>query len=168
MRCSGWLVTTTAHRVRNAMTVCDPFWEYTALEDMDEQQWESLCDGCGRCCLQKLEDSDTGDVYFTSVACRMLDLVTCRCKDYPNRRSLVPDCTMVRPLTPEKQQWLPESCAYRRLAAGKALPAWHPLVSGDADSVHRAGISVGEYARDETSVPLKDYQQHIIHFSPYK
>lgn len=141
-----------------------PFWERLTLDELDDEQWESLCDGCGRCCLQKLEDVDTGEVHFTDIACRMLDCEKSRCRDYVRRFEHVPDCTQVRPLTPQKTQWLPESCAYRLLAEGRPLHAWHPLISGSADSVHDAGISVGRYAIPEDQVPLNLYQQHIIQF----
>jgi len=141
-----------------------PFWERLSLDELDDQQWESLCDGCGRCCLQKLEDEDSGTVYFTDIACRLLDCSTSRCQDYDRRFDQVPDCTQVRPLTEQKKQWLPTTCAYRLLAEGKPLRAWHPLVSGSAETVHTAGISIGRIATSEISIPLEHYEQHIIHF----
>lgn len=142
----------------------DRFWERTALEDMTDSQWEALCDGCGRCCLQKLEDIDTAQIYFTDIACQLLDLKTCRCGSYSNRFSLVPDCTQVRPLTAEKKAWLPPTCAYKLLADQQPLPQWHPLISGDPQSVHLAGISVCNTAVSENEVASSSYQEHIIEF----
>jgi len=139
-----------------------PFWETTPLAAMSEAEWESLCDGCGRCCLQKLEDEDTGDVHFTRVACRLLDTATCRCRDYAHRRRHVEDCLSVRPLTDEKRGWLPSSCAYRRLDEGRGLADWHPLVSGDRDSVRRAGISVAGRVVSELDVPVHELMRHLV------
>lgn len=118
------------------------FWETTPMEEMTTRQWESLCDGCGRCCLEKLEDEDTGEVFYTSVACRFLNIEICRCSVYEKRAALASECLF---LTPEKARtidWLPATCAYRLLAEGKPLEWWHPLVSGDPDTIHQAGISV--------------------------
>jgi hypothetical protein len=121
-----------------------PFWQVKALDALNDAEWESLCDGCGRCCLNKLEDEDTGEIYWTDVACRLLDHHTCRCGDYANRWETVPDCVKLDPTEVQEQRytWLPPTCAYRLIAAGQDLYWWHPLVSGDPDTVHAAGISV--------------------------
>ena len=142
----------------------EPFWKTTPLDRMTRAQWESLCDGCGRCCLHKLEDEETGEVFYTDVACRLLDLKTCRCTRYADRRRLVPTCL---PLTPQEvaaRHWLPDSCAYRRLARNQDLAHWHPLVSGDPESVHRAGKSVRGWAVGEDHVPADRQVVHIVAF----
>lgn len=118
------------------------FWKTTALEDMNREEWESLCDGCGKCCLYKIEDEDTGEIAFTNVACKLLDAKTCQCSDYKNRKKHVPDCQVFNARKVRKLHWLPSTCAYRLLAEGKDLPRWHPLVSGHRATVHNAGASV--------------------------
>jgi len=120
------------------------FWKRKSLAEMNRDEWESLCDGCALCCLQKLEDEDTGDIYFTDIACRLLDTDSCRCTDYAARAKLVASCLVLSADKPEAFRWLPATCAYRLLAAGADLPDWHPLVTGDPDSVHDAGISARE------------------------
>jgi uncharacterized protein len=135
------------------------FWQTLTLTEMDAAQWESLCDGCGKCCLHKLEDEDSGEVYVCNVACRLLDLQTCRCGNYANRKQLVPDCTVLTAANIAEFHWLPQTCAYRLLAEGKPLADWHPLLSGDASTVHSAGISVR--GRVVNEVDADDLQHHI-------
>jgi hypothetical protein len=139
-----------------------PYWNTKTLEEMTTGEWESLCDGCGRCCLHKLEDIDTGLYFYTNVACRLLDSETCRCKDYSNRKSLVKDCLVLSPAGRENYSWLPTTCAYRRLANGMALEWWHPLVSGDPDTVHHARISVRSRTVCEKTVRKEQLEDHII------
>lgn len=135
------------------------FWEQTPLAEMDAAQWESLCDGCGKCCLHKLEDEDSGEVYVCNVACHLLDIEACRCSDYAARQRLVSACTVLTPERIAEFQWLPETCAYRLLAQGRPLFDWHPLISHDPQSVHAAGISVRGRVVSETEV--EDLQQHL-------
>ena len=139
------------------------YWEDTPLSRMTRAEWEALCDGCGKCCLNKLEDDDTGEVALTRIACRLFDGATCRCRHYANRHAHVPECITLDPVTIARHlYWLPDSCAYKRLYRGEGLPRWHPLVTGDPDSVHAAGISVRGITLPETQVPEDDWEDHII------
>lgn len=135
-----------------------PFWKTKSLEAMDQAEWESLCDGCGRCCLHKLRHDDDGSLSFTNVACHLLNIDSCRCGNYAQRQRYVPDCVQLTPATVREVDWLPPSCAYRRLAEGKDLAWWHPLVSGDPATVHEAGISVrGRAVSERVAGPLEHH-----------
>lgn len=139
------------------------FWETKALNEMTREEWESLCDGCAKCCLHKLEDEDTGDVYYTKVVCRYMD-EQCRCTEYQRRNELVPNCVWLKPEDVEEFHWLPSTCAYRLVAENKPLPDWHPLISGNAQSVHRAGVSIKGRALSEEYVHPDGMEEHIIHW----
>lgn len=138
----------------------EKFWETKTLAQMTHTEWESLCDGCGKCCLHKLQDEDTGELAFTNAACRLLDRETARCSDYAHRRIKVPDCVRLTAKSAAKFNWLPATCAYRLLAEGKPLFPWHHLVCGDPEAVHRAGISVrGRVVSEDKVIDLED---HIV------
>jgi len=131
---------------------------------MSKAEWESLCDGCGKCCLQKLEDDETGRIHLTVVACRLLDIEACRCSDYTQRRTRVGECVQLRPDNVLKLE-LPGTCAYRRLAEGRELPSWHPLVTGDPSSVHTASMSVRGWAVSERDVPEEELENYVVAWS---
>ncbi|MGU3574425.1 YcgN family cysteine cluster protein [Brucellaceae bacterium C25G] len=141
-----------------------PFWQTKTLEEMNRQEWESLCDGCGQCCLHKLRDYDTDEIYFTTVGCTLLDNNTCQCTDYQNRKKIVPDCIFLTPEIVEEVDWLPPTCAYLLVARGQDLQWWHPLVSGSRDTVHEAGISMkGKItAYDHEMEDDEDYIPHMV------
>jgi uncharacterized cysteine cluster protein YcgN (CxxCxxCC family) len=143
-----------------------PFWKTKSLQEMTEAEWESLCDGCGKCCLIGLEDEDTGEIYLTDVSCKLLDAQTCRCKDYDNRKSQVPDCVKLTPANVGELGWLPRTCAYRLVHEGRDLFAWHPLVSGDPESVHRANVSVQGKVRSEKGVKTRHLIKRITKWDP--
>ncbi|MBV1916849.1 MAG: YcgN family cysteine cluster protein [Sphingomonadaceae bacterium] len=133
------------------------FWE-KPLDSLTREQWESLCDGCGQCCLHKVEDADSGEIFSTNVACKLLDLKTGRCSDYRHRRALVPDCLRLTPRSAGELEWLPQTCAYRLRAHGDPLPEWHYLISGDRDAVHAQGISViGKVVSETEAGPLEHH-----------
>ncbi|MGL1922053.1 MAG: YcgN family cysteine cluster protein [Hyphomicrobiales bacterium] len=138
------------------------FWEEKSLSQMNDPEWESLCDGCGKCCLIKLEDEDTGEIIFTNMACKLLDLKTCQCSDYANRANFVPDCIKMKQDDIRNYGWLPKSCAYRILDEGRRLPDWHPLISGDPKSVLRAGISAVGRIVSEEGIDDEDAVDYIV------
>ncbi len=140
----------------------EPFWKRKTLAQLDQEEWESLCDGCGLCCLQKLEDEDDGSVYYTRIACKLLDRDTCRCTDYPNRRAQVPDCIQLTAAQADEFKWLPPTCAYRLIAEGKDLLPWHPLVCGDPDAVHAARVSYAGRMLCESQVKEDDWEDYLI------
>lgn len=137
-----------------------PFWRRKTLTEMTRGEWESLCDGCAKCCLFKLEDEDTGEIHQTNVCCQLLDLDTCRCTRYGERSKLVPSCVTLEPHHLDEFDWLPTTCAYRLLHEGEDLPDWHPLVSGDPNSVAESGHSIRERCIPETEVD--DLQDHLV------
>lgn len=129
----------------------EPFWKTKSLTEMTPQEWESLCDGCAKCCLLKLEDEDTGEIAYTRLHCRLLDADLCRCSDYENRKQHVPDCVILTPKSVAEIKWMPKSCAYRRISEGRGLPDWHHLVSGDRNRVHEEGHSImGDTVSEDT------------------
>ncbi|WP_158818708.1 YcgN family cysteine cluster protein [Methylocapsa sp. S129] len=140
-----------------------PFWRAKTLEDMSTREWESLCDGCGRCCLVKLEDEDSGEIHFTDIGCKLLDGESCRCTDYSHRRRRVRDCVKLTPEAVRSLSWLPVTCAYRVVAEGRDLAWWHPLVSGSDQTVHDAGVSVrGRVSASEEDVPVELWPDRIV------
>ncbi len=151
----------TNHIDRRGLT--KRFWERKPLSQLNDQEWEALCDGCGKCCLNKLEDEDTGEVALTCVACRLLDDESCQCAQYPIRHQFVPECVVLTPKNiAEIAYWMPETCAYRLLFDGKPLYDWHSLNSGTAQTVHDAGISVQGWTVPEFEVPEDEWEDHII------
>ena len=138
------------------------FWESKSLAEMDDAEWESLCDGCARCCMLKLEDEDSGQIAYTSIVCRYLDQDSCTCTHYPERHELVPDCVELDAAAALKFTWLPLTCAYRRLAEGQPLQWWHPLISGSSETVHEAGISVRGKIISEQHIHPDEIEEHVI------
>jgi len=136
------------------------FWEDTPLDKLDRGQWEALCDGCGKCCVHKLEDEETGELMPTNVSCRLLDRTTAQCSDYKHRHAFIPECVRLTPAKLKTIDWLPGSCAYRLRADGKPLPEWHYLNSGDRDSIHRAGMSVRGWTVSEDDAG--ELEHHLI------
>jgi len=144
------------------MSKKQPFWKTISFDQMTPEQWESLCDGCGRCCLYKFEDVDTHEFFYTNVVCRFLDLETCQCTVYSERKEKMPSCIILSPTRIPKLTWLPDTCAYRLVNEGKDLPKWHPLVSGDPLTVHQAGISIQNKAIPEQDIDMRDLENYII------
>ena len=138
------------------------FWEKKTLQQMTTEEWELLCDGCGLCCLVKIEDEESGEIFNTSVSCRQLDIETCRCGDYKNRLSDVPMCTQLTLENLPELNWLPETCAYKRLYESKPLPLWHPLITGDKNSVHDAGFSAKWFAQSEEYIHPDQLVEFVI------
>lgn len=138
------------------------FWEEKTLHEMTPEEWEALCDGCGRCCLLKLEDEDSGEIMTSDVHCRLLDAGTCKCIDYPNRKKKVSDCIKLTPENVTTIKWIPKTCAYRRLAEGKGLAWWHPLVSGDPETVVTVGVSVRGRTVNEEDVKPGEWEDHAV------
>lgn len=139
-----------------------PFWKRKTLEEMTREEWESLCDGCARCCLYKLQDEDTDEVYYTNVVCPLLDTHRCRCTAYENRSKLMPTCLVLTPEMVHQLNWMPKTCAYRLIAEGKDLAWWHPLVSGDPNTVHQAGISVRYRTQAEKDVDMENLEDYVV------
>ena len=140
------------------------WWQSKPLAELNAEEWEALCDGCAKCCLHKLEDEDSGDLYYTRVHCRYLDERACRCTEYDKRLVLVPDCIRLCPEEVDNYEWLPSTCAYRLRANQQPLPNWHPLVSGDSNSVHEAGVSVRGRTISDEYVHPEGYDEHIVHW----
>ena len=139
------------------------FWERKRFDRMSGAEWEALCDGCGKCCMNKLEDEDSGEVVLTNVACRLFDDSTCRCAQYPIRHQFVPDCIVLKPDNIEQNlYWMPETCAYRLVYEGRPLFEWHPLISGTADTVFAAGVSMQNATVPEFEIPEDDWEDYII------
>lgn len=139
-----------------------PFWRVKPLRDMSAAEWESLCDGCGKCCLVRLEDEDSGQIVNTAVACRLFQRTSCRCSDYENRNARVPTCVVLSPDTVSALAWMPQTCAYRLLAQGEDLPPWHHLVSGSRETIHEAGMSVRDRTISEDAVSEDALWDHVM------
>lgn len=147
-------------RTRKPQEPEPPFWEIKSLAEMTPKEWESLCDGCGRCCLNKLENEETGEIFHTDVACRLLDMESCRCASYDDRKRYVPDCQILTHRNLKRYPWLPSTCAYRLLAEGEKLYWWHPLISGSSETVHEARISVRGRVVSERHTD--DLENHVV------
>jgi len=140
------------------------FWETKNLIDMNENEWESLCDKCGKCCVIKLEDFDTQQVHYTNVSCKLLCEKSASCKDYENRKSIVPDCIILSPDNLKDLKWMPETCAYKLLNEGKNLPYWHPLLSGNDKEIVKSGNSVKNRVTNENEIKIKNLPDYIFNW----
>lgn len=138
------------------------FWETKSLDELTEAEWEALCDHCGRCCLHKVQDEESGEVVYTSVACKLYDLDLSACGDYIHRKQIVPECMVLTVQKVRKTTCLPQTCAYRLLAEGKTLPAWHPLISGDQQTVKSFGMPINRFAISETMIDMRALDQYIL------
>lgn len=148
--------------LQNRPTASRPFWEEKSLDEMTREEWELLCDGCGKCCLHKIDDMVSGNILYTRVACQFLDLKTCRCRHYARRSELISDCVDLTPDGVRQLSWLPKSCAYRRIHEGRGLAWWHPLVSGQRRTVRSAGASVCDWAVPEKNIHLNELEAYVI------
>jgi uncharacterized cysteine cluster protein YcgN (CxxCxxCC family) len=160
-----------APRTRAPLKVVEeplPFWKTKTLAEMSEPEWESLCDGCGKCCLIGLEDADTGEIYLTDVACKLLDGQSCRCSDYANRKKIVTDCVKLTPKNVPRLKWIPKTCAYRLVAEKRDLYPWHPLISGDPETVHAANVSVRGRTRPEGRLKMAGLMRRITKWPEVK
>lgn len=147
----------------NRSSVRREFWAHVPMEKMTATEWEALCDGCGKCCLNKLEDEDTGHVVLTRIACRLLDDTSCHCSQYEIRRQFVPECIQLTPKSlPDHMYWMPDTCAYRLIYEGSPLFPWHPLISGNAQSVHDAGVSAQGITESEMDIHEDDWEDYVI------
>jgi uncharacterized protein len=138
------------------------WWEEVPMQAMSASQWEALCDGCAKCCVIRLEDEDTGDIHATNIGCKLLDGHACCCTDYPGRQAKVPDCVQLTPQNVHELSWLPKTCGYRLIAEGRPLFDWHPLISGDPDSVHHAGMSVKGQTTPEDKIKIRNWARRIV------
>lgn len=157
-----------APRARKVAPAELPFWKTKTLAEMSEQEWESLCDGCGKCCVLGLEDADTGEIYLTDVACKLLDGQSCQCSDYANRKKKVPDCVKLTPKNVPRYKWIPKTCAYRLVSEGRDLFPWHPLISGDPESVHRANVSARGRTRPQGRLKMAGLIKRITKWPEVK
>ncbi len=144
------------------MSTQDKFWENKSLEQMNAKEWELLCDGCGKCCLHKLEDESSGEIAYTRVICRYFEESSCRCQVYTSRKTLVPTCVILKPDNLKDLPWMPSTCAYRLLYEGKSLPDWHPLISGNREAIEESGITVSGKVISEEYVHEDGYDEHLV------
>ena len=149
------------HKTQQPLENPQPFWKTKKLEEMTQEEWESLCDGCAKCCLVKVQYADSDIVYYTDLACNLLDIKACRCSDYEHRSELEPSCAVLTPQKAHDFEWLPKTCAYRLITEGKELKRWHHLVCGDPERVHTAGISIRNKAIHERDIDPEDLEDHI-------